>query len=129
METLFFIGRLLLGGFYLFNAVNHFTKADMLAGYAGSKGVPAPKALVLVTGVLLLVGGLSILFGVYPTVGILALVVFFVPVTFWMHNFWTVQDPMQRTVETVQFAKNMALLGATLALLAIPQPWPLSLGR
>ncbi|MDR7554230.1 MAG: DoxX family membrane protein [Armatimonadota bacterium] len=129
METLFIIGRILLGGFYLFNALNHFTKADMMAGYAGSKGVPAPKAMVLVTGVLLLIGGLSILFGVYPTVGVLALVVFFVPVTFWMHNFWAVQDPMQKTMEMVQFAKNMALLGAALALLAIPQPWPLSLGR
>jgi len=91
--------------------------------------VPAREALVRGTGCLLRVGGLGIRFGVYPTVGILALVGFFVPVTFGMHNFWTVQDPMQRTVETVQFAKNMALLGATLALLAIPQPWPLSLGR
>jgi uncharacterized membrane protein YphA (DoxX/SURF4 family) len=101
----------------------------MLSGYAASKRVPAPKLATVVSGVLLLIGGLSILLGVYPVVGVAALVVFFVPVTFWMHDFWAVQDPMQRTIQMVNFAKNLALLGAALMLLAIPQPWPLGLGR
>jgi putative oxidoreductase len=128
MDVLFLVGRVAVGLFYLMNALNHFRNVQMLGGYASSKGVPAPQAMVVLTGVLLLVGGLSILFGAYPTVGIAAVVVFLVVVAFWMHNFWTVQDPMQRMGEMVNFNKNLALAGSALMFLAIPQPWPLSLG-
>jgi uncharacterized membrane protein YphA (DoxX/SURF4 family) len=129
MDLAFLAGRIILGVYYLFNAFNHFTRVEMLSGYAASKGVPAPRLATLVAGVLLLVGGLSILLGVYPVVGVVALAAFFIPVTFWMHDFWAVQDPMQKTVQMVNFTKNLALLGAALMLLAIPQPWPMSLGR
>jgi len=129
MQIAFLIGRVILGVYYLFNAFNHFTQLEMLSGWAASKRVPAPKLLTLVAGVLLLVGGLSILLGVFPVVGVVALAAFFIPVTFWMHDFWAVQDPMQKTIQMVNFTKNLALLGAALMLLAIPQPWPLSLAK
>ncbi len=128
MDALFLIGRVVVGGFYLFNALNHFSRTEMLSGYAASKGVPSPRAMVLLTGLLLLVGGLSLLLGVYPRVGVAAVVVFLVLVAFWMHNFWAVQDPMQKTVEMVNFTKNLALAGSALMFLAIPEPWPLSVG-
>lgn len=126
-STFFIIGRMLLGGYFLFNAVNHFTRIDMMAGYAQSKGVPSAKTAVGFSGVLLLIGGLSILLGVYPTVGIAALALFLIPVTFTVHSFWKIQDPMAKMGEMVNFTKNMALLGAALTLLAIPQPWTVSL--
>lgn len=128
MDALFLVGRILVGLFYLMNALNHFRNVDMMSGYAASKGVPAPRAMVQLTGLMLLVGGLSILLGAYPTVGIAVVVVFLVVVAFWMHNFWTVQDPMQRMGEMVNFNKNLALAGSALMFLAIPQPWPLSVG-
>lgn len=125
----FLVGRIILGVYYLFNAFNHFTRLEPLSAYAASKGVPSPKLATVVTGVLLLIGGVSILLGVFPAVGVAALTAFFIPVTFWMHNFWAVQDPMQKTIEMVNFTKNLALLGSALLLLAIPQPWPFSLGQ
>jgi len=128
MEIAFLIGRIIVGVYYLFNASNHFMRLEMMAGYAGSKGAPAPKLAVLVSGVLLLVGGLSIITGFQPLIGVIALVLFFVPVTFMMHNFWAVQDQMAKMSEMVNFTKNMALLGSALMFLAIPQPWPFSLG-
>lgn len=128
MEAVFLIGRIILGIYYLFNASNHFLRLDMMTGYAASKGVPAPRLSVAVSGILLLIGGVSILLGIRPAVGVVALVVFFIPVSFWMHNFWAVQDPMARMLEMVNFTKNMALMGSTLMFLAIPQPWPFSLG-
>ena len=77
-------------------------------------------------GILLLLGGLSILFGIYPYVGIVMLVAFLLPVSFMMHNFWTLADPQLRMADKVNFMKNMALLGAILMFLAIPLPWALS---
>jgi len=128
MEIAFLIGRIVLGVYYLFNAFNHFRSLNMMAGYASSKGVPAPKLAVAGTGVLLLLGGLSILLGVQPTIGVILIVVFLVPVAFMMHNFWAVQDPQMKMGEMVNFMKNIALAASALMFLAIPQPWPLSLG-
>jgi len=123
----FYTGRLLLGGYFIMGGFNHFKMLDMMSGYAQSKGVPSPKAAVAFSGVLLWIGGLSILLGIFPTVGALALVLFLVPVTLMMHAFWKVQDAQMKMGETVNFMKNVALLGAALLLLSIPQPWSTSL--
>ena len=128
MEIAFLVGRIIVGLYFLYNAFNHFTKTDMMAGYAGSKGVPAPKLAVLGSGLLLLIGGASILLGFYPKIGIVAVVLFLLGVSFKMHDFWAVQDPNQKMSDQINFLKNMALLGAALMFLAIPEPWPYSLG-
>jgi hypothetical protein len=43
-----------------------------------------------------------------------------------MHAFWQAEGQV-RTMDQIQFMKNLAILGAILMLLAIPTPWPLSL--
>ena len=125
---LFLVGRILFGGFFLMNAMNHFTKVDMLEGYAKSKGIKSSKLAVVGSGLLLLIGGLGILLGAYIEYAVLALVLFLVPVSFKMHNFWAVRDPQAKMMDMVQFMKNMALLGAALMLLSMSQPWPYALG-
>lgn len=128
MEIAFLIGRILVGLFYLMNSANHFTNVDMMSGYAASKGVPAARLAVLGSGLLLVVAGLSILLGYQPVIGVVAIVLFFLPVTFMMHNFWAVEDPQAKQTDQINFMKNMALMGSALMYLAIPQPWPFSLG-
>ena len=127
MDTLLFIGRIIFGGFFIYSGVNHFIGFQTMTQYAKMKGVPFPAFSQGVTGILLLLGGLSILCGIYPYIGILLLVVFLFPVSFMIHNFWTIEDPQLRMAEKVNFMKNMALLGAVLMFLAIPLPWALSL--
>lgn len=129
MKALFLIGRVLFGGFFAFNGINHFLQLGSMAGYARMKGVPMPDAAVAVTGVMLLAGGLSILLGAWPRIGVALIVLFLLPTSFMMHAFWTVADPMQRVGEQINFMKNLALAGAALMLLAIPEPWPASFGR
>jgi uncharacterized membrane protein YphA (DoxX/SURF4 family) len=128
MESIIFIiGRTLLGGYFVYSGFNHFRMITMMSGYAQMKGVPVPKASVAFSGALLLIGGISVLLGVYPTIGVFALALFLIPVTYLMHAFWKIHDPMARMGEMVNFTKNVALLGAALTLLAIPQPWTVSL--
>jgi uncharacterized membrane protein YphA (DoxX/SURF4 family) len=127
MNAAFLVGRIIVGGFYLFNAINHFTKLGVMSGYAASKGIPAAKVAVVVSGILLLIGALSLLTGYRPTIGIAAIVLFLVPVTLTMHAFWSVQDAAARMGEMINFSKNLALLGSTLMFLAIRQPWPFAL--
>lgn len=123
-DYILLLSRLILGLYFLFNSFNHFKNFSMLYQYAQSKNVPAPKISVILTGFFLLIGGLSILLGSYIEIGVLALTLFFLPVSFMMHNFWSVQDPQQRMMEMINFMKNMAIWAGILALLFIPQPWP-----
>jgi uncharacterized membrane protein YphA (DoxX/SURF4 family) len=126
-DLLFLAGRLLLGGYFVHAGWNHFRNRKMLAGYAGMKGVPLPMAAILGTGVLLSLGGLSVLTGLYPYAGLAMLAVFLIGVTPKMHDYWNVKDPMQRMGERVNFLKNTALLGAVLALTVLGPNWPLAL--
>ena len=116
------IGRVLLGGYFLRSAYNHFVNVKQLAGYAASKGVPAPQLAVIGSGLLLLVGGVGILLDRFIEFSVLALVLFFIPVTFTMHRYWKETDPSMKALQSVNFYKNLALLGAVLMLLIILQP-------
>lgn len=112
MEYLHYLGRLLFGGYFIFNGYNHFTNSKMMIGYAQSKKVPMANIAVPLTGLMLIVGGLTYLFDFHALAGSLILIIFIVPVTFMMHAFWSIKDQNQKMGEMVNFTKNLALLGA-----------------
>jgi uncharacterized membrane protein YphA (DoxX/SURF4 family) len=120
MAIIFLIGRILFGGYFVMNGYNHLKNSAGMTGYAQSKGVPYPKAAIIGTGILLLLGGLGIVLGVFPRFAVLLLEIFLIPVTFKMHQYWKVTDPMQKMGEQINFTKNVALIGAALVFLA---PW------
>ncbi|MGH9358817.1 MAG: DoxX family membrane protein [Terriglobia bacterium] len=124
MNIAFLIGRLIFGGYFISAGINHFKNLNYMSGYVKSKGAPAPKAAVAGTGVLLLLGGLSMFLGVLPLAGVILLIIFLLGASPQMHAFWKIQEPQARAMEKINFMKNMALLGALLMFLAIPTPWP-----
>ena len=119
----FLIGRILYGGFFVMGGLNHFRNLGMMSGFTASKGVPAAKGAVLISGLLILIGGLSVIVGWHVRIGLACIVLFLVPVTFFMHNFWIETEMMPRINQMVNFQKNVALLGAALMMLMIPRPW------
>jgi putative oxidoreductase len=125
-QTGFLAGRILLGGYFLMGAFHHFSALGTMAGFAAAHGVPMPEVSVALAGVLLAIGGLSFLLGIYPTVGVASVVLFLVPVTLTMHAFWADSDSMTRQMDIINFGKNVALLGSSLMFLAIPRPWAYS---
>jgi uncharacterized membrane protein YphA (DoxX/SURF4 family) len=127
MDTMFLLGRVLFGGYFVYNGANHLLSTAMLAQYAASKGVPAPELAVAASGLLILIGGASILLGWWPHIGVLCITLFLAIVTPVMHNFWAATDAGARTADLLHFAKNTALLGGTLTLLGVPRPWPYSI--
>src|SRR3972149_1161261 len=118
MDIVYLIGRIVLAIYFLFNAMNHLTKVQMMAGSAGSQGVPLPNLAVVGTGVQLAVGGVMLLLGWYVWIGALILIAFLVPVALIMHNFWAVKDPQMSMMDMGQFMKNMAIASALLMVLA-----------
>jgi putative oxidoreductase len=119
MDVLVLIGRILFVGIFLTSAMGHFAQTTAMAGYAQSRGVPAARAAVLVGGLLLLLGGVSVLLGLWADLGALLLVVFLVPTAILMHGFWRDTDPQARRMEQVQFFKDLGLAGAALMLFAL----------
>jgi putative oxidoreductase len=126
MRALHLLGRAIFGGFFVYNGINHLQNAKGIAPYAASKGVPSPVQAVQGTGVIMLAGGLSIMAGLRPKEGLAAIVAFLVPVSLQMHRFWE-EGGEKRQAEMIHFMKNMALVGAALAMMKIDEPWPASI--
>lgn len=116
MNALYVLGRMLFGGYFLYNGVNHFLRQDAMAGYAGSKNVPSPQLAVQGSGALLVLGGLSVLLDVKPQVGAALTAIFLLGVTPIMHRYWEAEEPAARQADQVNFLKNLGLLGAALML-------------
>jgi len=126
MQIAFLIGRIIFGLYWISAGWNHFRQLEGISQYAKAKGTPAPKLAVGGTGAILVLGGLSMLLGVYPHIGIALLIIFLVGVTFRIHDFWNDADPQMRQNNIINFTKNLGLLGALLMLLFLPLPWPYS---
>ena len=119
MDIVILVGRILFAAVFLFSAVAHFSQAKAMTGFAQSKGVPLAGPAVLGGGVLLGLGGLSVLLGIWPDLGALLLVVFLVPTAVLMHGFWRESDPQARQMEQIQFFKDLGLAGAALTLFGL----------
>lgn len=124
MEIITIFGQILFGFFFLMMGLNHFLKMGNMVAYAKTKNVPAPVLATSFTGLLLFLGGLSIITGMYLEYGLTFLAIFFVFVTPWMHGFWADTDPNMKMQNQVNFTKNTALLGAILMMYAFIDVWP-----
>ena len=124
MTTLFgvlaLLGRLMLVAIFLLAAVgqkipNFSETADYMATEGG---VPAPKVMLAGAIVFLIVGGLSVALGFKARIGATLLLVFLLLSTYFFHDFWTRQDPMEKQEQMIQFMKNASMMGAMLLVIA-----------
>ncbi|MEY3156021.1 MAG: hypothetical protein RL057_35 [Actinomycetota bacterium] len=119
MDILLVLGRVLFALIFINSGIAHLTKLQAMTGYAQYKKVPAAKLSVIVTGLMLIVGGLYVALGVYADLGALLLAIFLVSSAFLMHNFWTIQDEQAKQGETINFFKNISLAGAALIIFVL----------
>ncbi len=119
MDIVLVIGRILFALIFVNSGIAHFAKLEAMAGYATYKKVPAAKLSVVVSGLMILVGGLYIAFGVYADLGALLIAIFCLVSAFTMHNFWTIDDATAKQGETASFFKNLSLAGAALIIFVL----------
>jgi len=108
MKSLLLLGRILFSLIFLNTIMAHFSSQTI--GYAASAGVPMANILVPLSGVIAILGGLSIVYGFKARIGAWLLVLFLVPVTFMMHDFWNLQG-QEAQMQMSNFIKNLSLLG------------------
>jgi putative oxidoreductase len=91
-ETLMLIGRVAFGGFFLIAAIRNFANLkERFAMAITSYGWVLPPPLVVIGFVMQLVGGLSVMFGVWTVWGALLLIAFTVMATAMFHNLFMFQ--------------------------------------
>ena len=119
MDAILIIGRTLFALIFINSGINHLTKLEALTGYATYKKVPAPKLAVVVSGVMILVGGLYVAFGVYADLGALLIAIFLIPTALIIHSFWKESDPAAKQSTKTAFLKDISMAGAALIIFVL----------
>lgn len=108
-------GRILFSLIFLSSGImGHLLAASQTAAYASSYGLPMALPLVIISGIIAVLGALSVILGYKAKIGAWLIVLFLIPVTFAMHSFWTVTDPIKQQIQMALFMKNIGLLGGAL---------------
>ena len=114
MKYIVLLGRILYSAIFIAASLGHFSQSTI--AMASDVGVPMAGIFVPLWGIIGFLGGLSILIGFKARYGAWLLVIFLVPVTFMLHQFWNMDDVMDNGIQKAMFLKNISMLGAALLL-------------
>ncbi len=112
------IGRLLLALIFIMSAVGKLQGWQGTAEMMADRGLPAPDVLLSIAVGLELVGAVLVVLGLYARWGATVLLLFLVPVSVIMHNFWAVPED-QAQGQMIQFMKNVSIAGGLVFLTAM----------
>ena len=112
-------GRIALSAIFLMSTLgykipNFHSAAQLMA----SKGIPAPRLMLVGAIVFLIVGSLSVIAGYKTRFGAALILVFLVLASYYFHNFWTLSDPKAQQEQMIHFMKNLSMMGAMLFIIA-----------
>lgn len=113
------IGRIVFTIPFLFAATGHIGQGRQMVEYARAVRFPVPALASWPAGLWLLVGGLSVLLGVWPDIGALILGLWVIPTAWWFHAFWKIDDPQQKQTQQILFLRNLTFLGANIILFGV----------
>jgi len=116
-SSLLFLGRLLLGGAFVFAGLRNIQNAAFLTELMSTRGVPQAR-LALWAGIALqIIAGVLVMAGLWVAIACTVLVLFLIAATPMFHNFWDHQGP-DRAARINGFVGNVALAGGFLTLMA-----------
>ena len=107
------VGRLLLAYIFVLNGYGKIAGFAGTAKYMASKGMPLIEPLLVGTILIELVGGLMLAVGWKARWAAWAFFLWLIPVTLVFHAYWSV-PPEQVMAQTIQFQKNLAIMGGML---------------
>ncbi|MBL7779626.1 MAG: DoxX family protein [Saprospiraceae bacterium] len=110
------IGRIFLSAIFLFEAFDTMLYFDKTRATMEQYGLTWNQDFMLYGAVfLLLVGGIMVLLGYRSTLGAIMLLMYWVPITFMVHDFWN-QPKDQMRLQSILFMKDIAIIGGLLML-------------
>jgi putative oxidoreductase len=115
---LILLARVLLSSPFLYSGVDKSWRWSAAQREVAASGLPWPTLLHLVTVVVQLGGGLSVLLGIEARLGALLLLFFLIPVTIMYHPFWK-RSGAELVVEADHSLSNLAIIGGLLVIVAL----------
>jgi putative oxidoreductase len=109
------LGRILIGGIFVQSGFDKLMGLDAFAAGLARRGIPAAVAPVLapIGATVEFGGGLAMVFGLMTRYAAVLMIAFVIVATLISHRFWALGGAERRT-QTVQFAKNVAIIGGFL---------------
>jgi putative oxidoreductase len=116
-DAILLLGRILIGGIFVQSGFDKLIGLGTFAAGLAARGLPAALVPVLASigASVEFFGGLAIVFGLMTRYAALLMIAFVIVATLISHRFWVFGGAERRT-QTVQFAKNVAIIGGFLFL-------------
>ena len=108
------IGRILIALLFVPAGISKITGFSGTVGYIASKGLPLPPVAAVIAIIVEVGVGIALLVGFKARYAALILAVFTVAAAIGFHNFWAVEDAMQKMNQNIHFMKNLAIAGGLL---------------
>lgn len=111
--------RVLMSIMFLLDGLNILSQ-NLAVHEMAAHGVPASLIPLMILGAqaLQLVASLGLIFGIYPRLAALALILFLIPATLMAHAFWQAVGTPLFAVQVINFLKNVCMAGGLLFLAA-----------
>ena len=116
-STLVVVGRVIFGGFFLIAGIRNFLHFGERTQLPTNYGRPLPAPLLVVGFAVQVLGGLSLIFGIWSVVGAAALIVFLFGATPLYHNLFLFKGK-ERDPHLYLTLVNITLAGGLLLVIA-----------
>lgn len=110
------VGRILLGLYFILPGIMKITGFSGTAAYMEAHGVVFIPFFLVLTIIIQIGGGISLAVGYRVKEISFVLAGLVIVISLVMHDFWTVEEGLQRGHETQNFIKNMAIMAGLLVL-------------
>ena len=113
---LYLVGRILLGLYFIVPGLMKVTGFAATAEYMAANGMVFVPFFLVLTIVIQIGGGVSLAAGYRVPEVAFVLAGLVLVISLVMHDFWTLEDAVQKGHETQNFIKNMAIMAGLLVL-------------
>ena len=113
------VGRLILAWFFLSEAMTYAGQWDGTIQLMALKNIPVQPLLLALALIVMFLGGLSLVFGFQTRYAAVMLFGYTIIVSVAMHDFWLINNAIDRAADYEIFARNMAIAGGLLLLVGM----------
>jgi putative oxidoreductase len=110
------MGRFLMGVYFILPGISKITGFEGTSAYMTAHDVPFVPVLLVLTIILQLGAGTALIVGFQGKWAAFVLAGLTVVISIFMHNFWDMEDSIERTHETQNFFKNMGIVAGLLVI-------------
>jgi|TARA_B110000037_G_scaffold38370_1_gene47241 putative oxidoreductase len=103
-----------MGVYFILPGISKIVDFEGTSGYMANHGVPLVSLLLVITIILQLALGLFMIVGFQTKLTAFLLAGMVLVISIFMHNFWSMEDGINKTHETQNFFKNMGIMAGLL---------------